>query len=363
MFEIVFLSAVSVYFIATVILSVGLTKKFNKLADEELPFASVIVAARNEEQNISECLQALSELEYPVGKIEIIIADDASTDSTNEIVRKFIENKPKFNLIEVTDDDGKLKGKANAISQAIKIAKGEIILTTDADCVVNPFWAKTIASYYSGNTGVVCGFTLQENENLFSAMQSVDLIYLLSVAAGSMNKGNPVSAIGNNMSYRKKAYTDAGGYEAIPFSVTEDYSLIKAVDGLKKFKLIYPVDPDSLIHSKSCTTLGQLFHQKKRWAVGGLGSDLKGFIVMFTGWFANFMLFLSVFFFTKTVLIIAAFKILTDFFFLSGVYKNLTVDLKILHFATAWLYQVVYIVFLPAAVLFSRKVKWKEREF
>ena len=142
MFEIIFLVAVSLYFIQTIIFTIGLNKTFSKLSENQLPQISVIVAARNEEENIFECMTALDGLNYPEDKIEIIIANDHSTDSTEKIIRDFIKDKPRFKTIIPVKGEGNLKGKANAIDKAVKISNGELILTTDADCSPNPEWAK-----------------------------------------------------------------------------------------------------------------------------------------------------------------------------------------------------------------------------
>ena len=102
---------------------------------------------------------------YPENKIEIIIVDDASTDGTRSIINDFVKSKPEFKTLRLDENQsGKLKGKVKAMAAGIKISSGEIILTTDADCIVNPLWAKTIASYYVGNVGVVNGFTSQTVE-------------------------------------------------------------------------------------------------------------------------------------------------------------------------------------------------------
>ena len=180
MLEIIFLILVSCYFIISAVLIVGVKKTFPRLNEEELPTVSILVAARNEENNILSCLESLDNLEYPENKLEIIIVDDASADNTLNIVSDFIHGKQKFRVIYLqTNEVAKLKGKVRAMAEGIKIATGEIILTTDADCVVNPIWAKTIASYYIEGVGVVNGFTSQTASNVFSGMQAIDFIYLL----------------------------------------------------------------------------------------------------------------------------------------------------------------------------------------
>src|SRR5690606_5614383 len=109
-----------------------------------------------------------------------------------------------------------------------------------------------LASYFQKDVGVVNGFTTQKTYNNFSGMQAVDFVYLITIAAGSVNLKMPVSCIGNNMSFKKQAYYDAGGYENLPFSVTEDFLLLNAINQLKKYKIIYPLDQDSLVTSLAC---------------------------------------------------------------------------------------------------------------
>ena len=263
MFETAFLTLVCIYFSITFYLIIGIRKSFPKLSEDELPSASIIIAARNEEENILECLNSLDQLKYPKDKLEIIIVDDNSTDSTGTIIDEFISDNDKFKKVFAENNQS---GKPGALSAGIKNASGEIILLTDADCRPSITWALSITSYYTNETGIVNGFTSQDSFNWFSGMQAIDFIYLTSVASGTINNNAPVSCIGNNMSFRKEAYADVGGYENIPFSVTEDFALLNAINNLGKYKIIYPLNPESLVTSKPCPSLKELFRQKKRWA-------------------------------------------------------------------------------------------------
>ncbi|MBK8945706.1 MAG: glycosyltransferase [Ignavibacteriae bacterium] len=363
MFETLFIIAVSLYFIQAILISIGAKKQFTQINDEKLPNCSVIVAARNEENNILECLQSLDKLIYPKEKLEIIIVDDYSDDQTKNIIENFIADKPVFKLIQPIKNFGETKGKAHAIANAIEISKGEIIFTTDADCVVNQNWVKTLASYYTDNVGMVCGYTNQKAENIFEAVQDVDFIYLLIVAAGSINIWKPISAIGNNMSYRKSAYLEVGGYEKIPFSVTEDFQLLMAIYDHKKYKIIYPLDAGGLVTSKPCADTKTLFRQKKRWAVGGLNVRLDGAFVIGTAITTMLMSLLIPLFYSSTLIYLLVFKILTDYFMISNVYKSLKLKLKIVNFIAFEIYVPIYFLITGVNLFFSRKVMWKGREF
>ncbi|MBI9070098.1 MAG: glycosyltransferase [Melioribacteraceae bacterium] len=363
MFEIVFLIALIFYFTVLVIFSIGASKKFNRLDGNKLPLASVIVAARNEELNILDCLDSLNKLEYPEGKLEVIIIDDHSTDKTYSIITEFIHDKPIFKVVQPAKEIGSLRGKANAIANGIEIASGEIILTTDADCSVSKTWAKTIASYFKDDVAMVCGYTNQFSKNIFEGAQSIDFIHLLTVAAGTMNLGKPISAIGNNMSYRKSVYQEVGGYEALEFSVTEDFNLLMAIHKLKKYKIIYPLDIGGLVTSKPMEDIKSLYWQKKRWSVGGLKSDIAGFSVMLLAYAPQICLLLSPFYFSKEVLYLIFFKLIIDFTFLKPIHSRLELQFSIKHFLGFQIYYFLYVLIMPPLVFLNRKVEWKGRKY
>ena len=363
MFELIFLIAMCGYFLQTIWFILGLQKKFPKKSITDLPYATIIVASRNEENNILVCMNALNNLEYPEGKLEIILVDDKSTDNTGEIISSFISDKPKFRKIVTKNEIGHLKGKTNAIANAIEQANGEIILTTDADCVVSPTWAKTLASYFEDDVAIVNGFTVQNAKTQFEGMQHLDFVFLLSVASGTINFDKPLSCIGNNMSFRKSAYDEVGGYENLPFSVTEDFNLLFAIHKLKKFKIIYPLDREGLVTTLPCSDFKTLYRQKKRWGVGGMKVPIRGFFIMSLGWIAHLAIIMMPFFFTSVALSLLFFKLVIDYLFLFFVLNELKLTSTLKYFFTFELYYILYVVLLPFAVLPSRKVKWKGREY
>ena len=364
MFEIIFLVILSGYFLQSVLFVIGTKKKFHRIKEDDLPTATVIVAARNEEDNIERCLKSLDALQYPAGKLEIIIVDDGSTDKTPALIENYIKGKSRFKKITISNDEkSNLAGKTQAVARGIKDANGKIILTTDADCEVKPAWAKTIASYYKEDVGVVNGYTTQTTKSNFQGMQAIDFIYLLIVAAGTINLGKPISCIGNNMSYRKKAYEEAGGYENLPFSVTEDFILLMGIAKLKKYKIIYPLEKDTLVTSRACNSFKKLFHQKKRWAVGGLGVPFTGFLIMFWGFFTNLCILLTPFFFSTVWLYLVFFKIVTDYFVLFPIHQKLGIAKNLRYFIAHQVYYLLYVVALPFIVLPNRRVVWKGRKY
>lgn len=361
MFEVIAAVIFCVYFIFLVIFITGLKKRFNRDLNYT-PSLSVIVCARNEEHNIKQCLESLAKVQYPDDKIEFIVVDDNSSDRTGEIIDEFTMGNLLFRKV-TAQESAALKGKINALHCGISESKGEIIFLTDADCTVERSWIRTMVSYYKENTGMVCGFTSINGEGIFSAVQDLDLTFLLSVASGTANTGKPVSCIGNNISFRRKAYDETGGFEKMPFSVTEDYLLMNEIARLKKYDITFPVDKDALVNSKPIQNLRDLISQKLRWGKGGLQGSAYSYSIILTAYFANLALLLVPLFFSSVSLYLAVFKISADYFFLQPVCRMLGKKNNVVHFIMFEIYYSVYLVILPLLLLINKKISWKGREF
>ena len=112
-------------------------------------FITVIIVARNEEKNIGSCIESIIKQTYPENLFELIIVDDHSSDLTAVIANSFEKNNISvINLKDFTGNENLNSYKKKAVETAIGLAKGNLIVTTDADCIVQPEWLQTIASYY-----------------------------------------------------------------------------------------------------------------------------------------------------------------------------------------------------------------------
>ncbi len=98
----------------------------------DLPSVTVVIAARNEEEVILNLIHDLINQEYPIDKLEVIIVDDRSTDSTREILKEATENYSCINVITVKEKSTEITPKKNALSKGIDKASGQIILLTDS---------------------------------------------------------------------------------------------------------------------------------------------------------------------------------------------------------------------------------------
>lgn len=367
MFDIILLVSAIYYSIEILLFLFAVDKcKAKKLIDnEDLPSVSVVVAARNEEENIERCVTSILELDYPKDKIEVIVANDRSTDRTEEIVKKLQQNNPNLILLNIETEVYNLKGKANALAQAIDKANGEFIFMTDADCAVPNTWVKGMLKYFDENTGVASGITIIEPGKSFYGIQSLDWAFLLGVAASVGNLFKPVACIGNNMVFRKRAYLEFGGYQNLKFTITEDFALFKAIIKSGKWKYAFPVDIDTLIISKPLKTWKELYHQKKRWGTGGLDTGPLGIGVMLGGFTFHLLLLLSPFLINNLLYLFSALllKFIVDGGFLFKILRKLK-NLPLIKYLPLFeAYYIVYVVILPFIVFFGGKTVWKGRAY
>lgn len=361
-FEILFIITIALYSSQQKIFIKGFRKKLKTNKNFE-PTVTIIVAARNEENNIRNCLNSLVQIDYPKEKLEIIIVDDYSTDRTGEIIDEFVDRFSFVKKVIPTERIIPKPGKTNAIVNGIRNSKGEIIFTTDADCIVKPSWIKTQIKYFTDNVGVVTGFTFQKANSQFTGMQNLDWVYLLTVAAGTINLGLPLSCIGNNMAYRRDAYDWVGGYENIKFSVTEDFALLHKIHKHTHYNVVFPAELDGINLSEPCPDFKTLYRQKHRWGKGGLDAPLIGFVIMFWGWLSHLLILLQIFWGTPLTLALTALKIISDFFFLLIPLKKFKMINQLKYFFAFEVYFILYVLILPFIVFLDKKVIWKEREY
>lgn len=361
----ILLAAAVIYFAEMVFLHLGLqkTRRYARNPSFE-PLVSVIVAARNEEDNIGECLQSLVELDYPSDKLEFIVVNDRSTDGTEKVASDFVHRFPNVKLVTSKPERGNMRGKANALAHGIAKSRGEILMFTDADCTVPRPWIRRTVSYYADDVGVVAGFTYLQTRGSFDGMQALDWFFLFGVAAATAAWNIPLTAVGNNLSVRRSAYDAVGGYEKIPFSVTEDYALVQSIWQRTRLQIRYPMVAETLITSKPCHTWQQLFGQRQRWGVGGLDMVLRGFLIMAVAFALHLLIILGLFLATPWTIAAALFvKLGADVFFLWKPLKEFERLRLLRYFPMFEIYYMIYGLLIPFIALLSKRVVWKERAF
>ena len=186
---------------------------------------SVVVAMRNEAQNLKALFNSFQSLTYPKDKYEIILVDDHSEDTSLSLSHEFAN---KVNLpIKVLKLEGKLSGKKNALELGIKHAQFENILVTDADCEVASNWIESMQPNTAWDfvSGPV---VYKKSDKWFSTLLMFDLAALIALGASRIKQGSPVLANGANMMFKKSAFESVGGFSGnIHMASGDDVFLLK----------------------------------------------------------------------------------------------------------------------------------------
>ncbi len=228
---------------------------------------SVIVAARNEEENISKTLNDLVVQEYPKELTEIIIIDDHSTDRTAEIVRSYAGKQVK---LIVLNEHGALNSyKKKAIQTAIGSCTGDLIITTDADCRMGPKWLETVVNLYEekGYKMISSPVAYFEEKSFFERLQSIEFLYLIGLGASTIGNKQSSTCNGANLAYEKAAFYEVGGFKGIDDLASGDDELL-----LHKIAARYPdqigflKNREAIVYTHAKENLKSFIQQRKRWA-------------------------------------------------------------------------------------------------
>ena len=356
------------YILFCIYISRGLRRTYRK--SEEQPFISILVPARNEEANIFSCLQSLSQLNYPREKTEIIVLNDRSEDNTGEIIHHFCEAHPHFRQLEISQDKDQLSGKMNVLAQGLDIARGEIILVTDADCRVSTGWAEAMVAHFTPETGMVGGVTILEHPNdsheFLARLQALDWLFLQGIASGMTGAGRPVSILGNNFAFRRAAYHETGGFRKIGFSLTEDMALMQAIVQLGKWKINYPLNENTLVFSKPAASLRELYHQRLRWLSGGISGPITGWLLMITALMTHLLIIvwgIAGGIAPLPVITLTAVLCADLFLIVLPLISRLKRGFLIKYFLLFEVYYFLYTTLLAFLVFLPQKVSWKKRRY
>lgn len=244
-------------------------KVFDKKEAGSQTKISVIVPARNEANNIRNCLSGLLDQTYPADRYDIIVVDDHSSDDTAQIVNEVISSGKNQNLSLVRLDQEEGFGKKYAISKAVAIAKGNLIVTTDADCRIKKTWLSTIASFYEfGKPKLISGpVSFHDEKSWFEKLQSLEFLSLISSGAGSISVNAPILCNGANLAYEKSAFKRVNGFDSDGKFMSGDdiFLMLKIYKLFGKGSVKFLKSREAIVQTKAQKTIGSFIAQRIRW--------------------------------------------------------------------------------------------------
>lgn len=310
-----------------------------KMNENELPFVSIIIAARNEEKNIGKCIKSLVSQTYPQNKFEIIVTDDHSTDQTVPVIKAFPqENIRVISLADFTGNNKINSYKKKSIETALKFAKGELIVTTDADCIAPQKWLETLVSFYKKQAPVFIALPVvfasadpkeKISKRLLKIFQSLDFMTLQGITGASVYKKFHGMCNGANLAYEKNVFYEVNGFEGIDeIASGDDMLLMHKIQRIYPDKIMFLRSADVIVETQPAETLRDFMNQRIRWASkADKYTDKKIIAVLLLVYLLNawiFILGISAFFFAKVFylfLISVLVKTIAELLFLYPVAK------------------------------------------
>ncbi|MBW7841670.1 MAG: glycosyltransferase [Ignavibacterium sp.] len=227
------------------------------------PELSVVIAAKNEEENINSLFESFEKINYPVEKYEVIIVDDNSTDKTYELIKENIRSKTNYKLFKA--DKKKFEGKKGALQSGIENSKYNLIVITDADCRPDTDWLTEIAGKLDAGFDFVFGAAPIISGNLFiqklAAFENFRNTYL-SISAVGLNI--PYSASARSFAFRKNSFNRIGGYSNTTETISGDDDLLLREAIKNKLLIGTVIEPEAFVYSDPPDSLKSYLKQKKR---------------------------------------------------------------------------------------------------
>lgn len=252
------------------------------LPEQEIPLAeptlsvTVIIPARNEATHIGPCLDAIFSGSYPSNLLEIIVVDDHSEDETAAIAassfRSSPHHTPAFQLLKLADfvpAGTRLSFKKKAIEVGISHARGEMIVTTDADCLAPKDWLRCLTAHFQHRPDLVLvtapvAFHLEHN--LLQRFQSLDFLGLMGVTGAGIRLGWHHMGNGANLAYRKSAFQAVNGFRGNEQRASgDDMFLIQKMVERYPQGVLFLKNRSATVCTEAKADWPSFFQQRVRW--------------------------------------------------------------------------------------------------
>lgn len=224
---------------------------------------SVIIPFRNETKNLKRLTQFLDKVDHP--DFEVIFVNDHSEDDGAEVLRNSLSKTMlNFRILNLSETEGK---KA-ALAQGIEAANGEIIVSTDADCIMGAQWLKAIsAPFYSKNIKMVAGPVSYLRRNAWSNLLAGEFQALIGVTGATIQMKKPTMANGANLAFRKSVFQALNGYEGTLATPSgDDELLMHKINEAYPDSIVFAKQPHALVGTLAPTNWHALKTQRIRWA-------------------------------------------------------------------------------------------------
>ncbi|GAA4888518.1 glycosyltransferase [Flaviramulus aquimarinus] len=334
---------------------------------------SIVIPFRNEAKNLPKLLTSIAALKYPKQLFEIIFVDDASEDTSVELIMEFMNagrNDIQFQLISNKRKTN--APKKDAITTAISIAKYEWIITTDADCILPKYWLDSFDTYIqNSNTVSIAAPVTYFYENTFlNQFQLLDMLSLQGATIGGFGIKTPFLCNGANFAYNKQVFIELNGFEGnTDMASGDDVFLLEKIVKAYPKQIHYLKCKEAIVVTRSQPFWHELISQRVRWAAktsayNNMFGKFTGLVVLMMNGLIIATLVLALFgvFNFKIWFYILIIKFNIDFYLIykTAVFFNQANVLRT--FAFGFIIYPFFSIYVAFISVFS-SYKWKGRNF
>lgn len=333
---------------------------------------SIIIPARNEADNIESCLESVSKQNFPAHLFEIILVDDHSEDQTADLAQQFIHSSITNQNLKISLVESEGSGKKAALHTGIKNATGDLIITTDADCIVPANWINYLVSYFEKHQPkfIAAPVNFHEEKNLFEKFQSLDYMGMMVITGAGIHGKFGWMSNGANLAYPREVFVELDGFSGIDnLASGDDMLFMQKVVNRYPNQIGFIKNKEATVHTSAKPTWASLLGQRIRWAskTGAYQQPqlvwTQSFVfiycaLIFAGILFSFFGDISVPAFLLGLIVV---KSATDYVFLKRASRFFGKPELIIGFVAAEVMHIIYIFLTGLGSLIKKKHNWKGR--
>ena len=264
---------------------------------------SIVIPFRNEALNLPKLLQSISKIQYPKNKFEVLLINDDSNDSFQNIIEDF-KSKNKDIIIHLINNKRKSNSpKKDAIELAIQKSQYEWIITTDADCILPENWLNTFDNFIQKESPkmIVAPVSYKTNSTFLEDFQNLDFLSLQGSTIGAFGINKPFLCNGANLCYNKSAFIAVNGFAGNEnIASGDDIFLLEKMVNNYPDQVKYLKSIDTVVTTMPEKNISDLINQRLRWAAKTTSYNnsfgkLVGFLVFLMNIWLLILLFLATF--------------------------------------------------------------------
>ena len=337
---------------------------------------TILVPARNEAANIAACIQSILDQNYPPELYQLIIIDDHSTDKTPDIIQAFQQDHSQIRLVRLHELQGAKENiafKKWAIQEGIAQASGDLIVSTDADCIVPANWLSLLVSFYESKNHafIAAPVNFHQERSILEYFQSLDFVGMMGITGAGIHGHFQHMCNGANLAYEKKAFEAVGGFAGIDGRASgDDMLLLQKVARKFPERIGFLKNAEATVLTTAMPDWKSFLNQRIRWAsksyeypewrvtlrlalvfIYCFSIVLSGFLIPLLGWPAAIA-------FGGMLLV----KVITDYFFLGAMSRFFgRKDLMKKYFSSVPLH-LLYITLVGLLANMTKSYEWKGRK-